>query len=57
LLLQHEGGKRSLHWYLDRIEITDIKSGMMWVFKCQEWLDSPDGRDLIGKEKEQPIIG
>ncbi|XP_061173091.1 lipoxygenase homology domain-containing protein 1-like [Saccostrea echinata] len=56
ITIEHEGGKRSLRWFLDRVEITDMKSGMMWVFKCQEWFDSPDSRDLIGKEKEQPII-
>lgn len=56
ITIEHEGGKKNLRWYLDRVEITDMKSGMIWVFKCQDWLDNSDSRDLIGKEKEQPII-
>jgi len=49
-------------WYLEKIEITDMKTEQTWTFYCKQWLsihikDYRIKRDLIGQERELPIAG
>ncbi|KAK3093954.1 hypothetical protein FSP39_022228 [Pinctada imbricata] len=57
--IEHDGLEKKHGWYLERIEITDMETSMVWIFWCKNWLslhikDYQISRDLYGKEKEMP---
>ncbi|KAJ8309048.1 hypothetical protein KUTeg_013922 [Tegillarca granosa] len=58
--IEHDGLEKKHGWYLDRIEITEIRFDQTWIFLCNQWLsmhikDYQIKRDLIGKEREAPM--
>ncbi|KAL3873928.1 hypothetical protein ACJMK2_037005 [Sinanodonta woodiana] len=38
LTIQHDGEEKKHAWYLDKVEITDVKALKTWVFNCQNWI-------------------
>ncbi|KAI5096357.1 lipoxygenase-like domain-containing protein 1, partial [Silurus meridionalis] len=52
LRIRHDNKQASAGWYLDRVEIVDMKEETMYFFPCQRWLavDEDDGqlaRELV----------
>ncbi|XP_062867638.1 lipoxygenase homology domain-containing protein 1-like [Trichomycterus rosablanca] len=52
LRIRHDNTQASAGWYLDRVEIMDMKDETMYFFPCQRWLavDEDDGqlaRELV----------
>ncbi|XP_060083712.1 lipoxygenase homology domain-containing protein 1-like [Ylistrum balloti] len=57
--IEHDGLEKKHSWYLEKINVTDMKTGQMWTFFCQKWLSIhiPDyciKRDLMGEVKQIP---
>ncbi|KAK3589063.1 hypothetical protein CHS0354_008713 [Potamilus streckersoni] len=38
LTIEHDGEEKKHAWYLDKVEITDVKALKTWVFNCQNWI-------------------
>ncbi|XP_016404113.1 lipoxygenase homology domain-containing protein 1-like [Sinocyclocheilus rhinocerous] len=52
LRMRHDNKQANVAWYLDRVEIFDVKDETMYFFPCQRWLavDEDDGqlsRELV----------
>lgn len=57
LTIEHDGLLKKHGWYLEKINVTDMKTGQEWIFYCKNWLSlhEPDyriKRDLIAEEKQ-----
>ncbi|XP_033736341.1 lipoxygenase homology domain-containing protein 1-like isoform X2 [Pecten maximus] len=57
--IEHDGMEKKHSWYLEKINVTDMKTGQEWTFYCKNWLSLhiPDycmKRDLMGEEKQIP---
>ncbi|XP_016306772.1 lipoxygenase homology domain-containing protein 1-like [Sinocyclocheilus anshuiensis] len=50
LRMRHDNKQANAAWYLDRVEIFDVKDETMYFFPCQRWLavDEDDGQ--LGRE-------
>uniref|UniRef100_A0A672RND8 Lipoxygenase homology domains 1a n=1 Tax=Sinocyclocheilus grahami TaxID=75366 RepID=A0A672RND8_SINGR len=50
LRMRHDNKQANVAWYLDRVEIFDVKDETMYFFPCQRWLavDEDDGQ--LGRE-------
>lgn len=62
LFVQHDGLLKKHGWYLEKINVTDMKTGQEWIFYCKNWLSlhEPDyriKRDLIAEEKQVALEG
>ncbi|XP_069117526.1 lipoxygenase homology domain-containing protein 1-like [Argopecten irradians] len=59
LTIEHDGMEKKHSWYVEKINVTDMKTGQEWTFYCKNWLSLhiPDyciKRDLMGEEKQIP---
>eukprot|EP01121_Diplochlamys_sp_Union-15-3_P013545 TRINITY_DN4215_c0_g1_i1.p1 TRINITY_DN4215_c0_g1~~TRINITY_DN4215_c0_g1_i1.p1 ORF type:complete len:964 (-),score=265.67 TRINITY_DN4215_c0_g1_i1:44-2935(-) len=46
----HNDGGLTPGWYLDKVSITNDKSGKTWYFLCGQWLDKHEGDKKIVRE-------
>ncbi|KAL5009405.1 hypothetical protein ScPMuIL_014986 [Solemya velum] len=57
MAVEHDGVEEKHSWFLDKIEVTDMKTLLTWEFLCGQWFslhirDYRIQRDLLAKFKE-----
>ncbi|XP_041351730.1 lipoxygenase homology domain-containing protein 1-like [Gigantopelta aegis] len=62
LTVEHDGLQKRHSWYLEKVEVTNLKTDRTWVFVCKNWLSLHKGdyrkkRDLEAQEKERKLRG